>query len=113
MKNIISIKKTLWKHLEDYSPLYLLGALFSVSILTIGYADPPDPDSLWRWLAELLQQWLWRIGGVVFLIGAIIFVLGWRNHDAEQRLTGLLTAASGAMLAALGGAVFLFFGLGE
>lgn len=43
-------------------------------------------DGLWTTISGLVQTWVTRLGGVVMFIGAIMFGLGWKSDDAEQKL---------------------------
>lgn len=47
-------------------------------------------------------DWLVKIGGVVALVGGVMFAMGWQREDAEGKTRGLMTILAGAMIAALG-----------
>ena len=53
-------------------------------------------------------EWLIKIGGVIMLVGGVMFALGWQREDAEGKSRGLLTLMAGGMLAALGASKSLF-----
>lgn len=58
-------------------------------------------DVLWNTFAELIKTWVARLGGVVMLIGGIMFGLGWKSDDAEQKSRGVSTLVAGAIVAAV------------
>ena len=45
--------------------------------------------------------WIRRVGWMVAFVGAIMFALAIKNHDAEQKQAGLLTMIAGFVVAAL------------
>lgn len=53
-------------------------------------------------------DWLLKIGGVVALIGAVMFALGWQREDAEGKSRGLMTMMAGFMVVAISQAKGLF-----
>ena len=68
-------------------------------------------ETLWEEIANLIQTWVTRIGGVIMFIGAVLFVVGWRSDDGHQKNQGLWTLAAGAMAMAIGFLVPTFFGI--
>jgi hypothetical protein len=79
-----------------------------------GGAAPPaaDADALERWNAVLglLTPWIGRLGGVVMLIGGIMFGLGFKNDDADSKTRGLQTLVAGAIVIAVGASYQTFVG---
>lgn len=53
-------------------------------------------------------DWLLKIGGVVALIGAVMFALGWQRDDAEGKSRGLMTMMAGFMVVAISQSKGLF-----
>lgn len=53
-------------------------------------------------------DWLLKIGGVVALIGAVMFALGWQRDDAEGKSRGLMTMMAGFMVIAISQSKGLF-----
>lgn len=53
-------------------------------------------------------DWLLKIGGVVALIGAVMFALGWQRDDAEAKSRGLMTMMAGFMVIAISQSKGLF-----
>lgn len=53
-------------------------------------------------------DWVMKIGGVVAMIGGIMFALGWQREDAEGKSRGLMTVMAGFMLIAIAQAPSIF-----
>ncbi len=53
-------------------------------------------------------DWLVKIGGVVALVGGVMFALGWQREDAEGKSRGLMTLMAGFMLVAIAQSKHLF-----
>ena len=53
-------------------------------------------------------DWLTKIGGVIALVGGVMFALGWQREDAEGKSRGLLTLMAGFMLVAIAQSKNLF-----
>lgn len=66
-------------------------------------------DALWNTIATLIQTWVTRLGGVVMLIGGVMFGLGWKSDDAEQKSRGVSTIIAGAIVAAVAALTGQFF----
>lgn len=66
-------------------------------------------DVLWNTIANLIQTWVTRLGGVVMLVGGIMFGLGWKSDDAEQKSRGISTIIAGAIVVAIAAMTGTFF----
>lgn len=53
-------------------------------------------------------DWLFKIGGVVFLVGGVQFALAWGREDADGKSRALLAVMTGCMLAGIAKAPDLF-----
>lgn len=53
-------------------------------------------------------DWLLKIGGVVAMVGAVMFALGWQRDDTEGKSRGLMTMMAGFMVAAISQAPSIF-----
>lgn len=53
-------------------------------------------------------DWLVKIGGVVMLIGGVMFALSWQRDDAEGKSRALMTLMAGGMVAGIGVSKSLF-----
>lgn len=95
-------------------------ARFCVTGLTVGvisttpvFADGKqsgvnaNTDSIDSFI-NFVCSWLKKIGGVVMLVGGVMFALGWQREDAEGKSRGLMTLLAGGMIVAIGSAKGLF-----
>ena len=65
-------------------------------------------DAMWATIVDIVTKWIFRLGGVVVFIGLIMFALGWKSEDAEQKTRGMQTVIAGVMVAAIAGSASLF-----
>ena len=65
-------------------------------------------DAMWDTIIDIVTKWVFRLGGVVVFIGLIMFALGWKSEDAEQKTRGMQTVIAGVMVAAIAGSASLF-----
>lgn len=90
--------------------------LFAVAIVFFPrmiMADTTDAETMWTNVTDLIAKWVLRLGGVIFFVGGVMFGLGWKSDDAEQKSRGISTMIAGAIVMALAGSATLFFGSGE
>lgn len=66
-------------------------------------------DALWNTISGLIQTWVTRLGGVVMFVGGIMFGLGWKSDDAEQKSRGISTLIAGAIVIAVAALTGTFF----
>ena len=66
-------------------------------------------DALWQTIANLIKTWVTRLGAVVMFVGGIMFGLGWKADDAEQKSRGISTLIAGAIVTAVAGLTGTFF----
>lgn len=66
-------------------------------------------DALWGLISNLIQTWVTRLGGVVMLVGGVLFGLGWKDNDASQKTTGINTIVAGAIVVAVAALTGTFF----
>lgn len=66
-------------------------------------------DALWSTISNLIQTWVTRLGGVVMFVGGIMFGLGWKSDDAEQKSRGISTIIAGAIVIAVAALTGQFF----
>lgn len=83
--------------------------------IALAASDPPagggsSADSLWTTVSDLIGTWVTRLGGVVMFVGLIMFGLGWKSDDAEQKSRGISTIIAGAIVTAAAALVGTFFG---
>lgn len=89
-------------------------ALMTMAVLPItAFADNKNntDESVEKWneIIGLIVPWIERLGGVVALVGAILWGLGFKGEDAEQQTRGLRTIISGMIVIAVsvGSDIFL------
>ena len=66
-------------------------------------------DTLWTTLSGVLEKWIKRLGGVVMLVGGIMFGTGWMSDDPSRRTTGLNVMVSGGIIIAVAALTSTFF----
>lgn len=66
-------------------------------------------DALWTTLSGLIKTWVNRLGAVVLFVGGIMFALGWKSDDAEQKSRGISTIIAGALVMAIANITATFF----
>lgn len=66
-------------------------------------------DALWNTIAGLMETWVTRLGGVVMFVGGVMFGLGWKSDDAEQKSRGVSTLVGGAIVVAVAQLASTFF----
>lgn len=66
-------------------------------------------DALWATLSSTIQTWVTRLGGVIMFVGGIMFGLGWKSDDAEQKSRGVSTMIAGGIVIAVAALTGTFF----
>lgn len=74
---------------------------------SVVFADG-NAEKMWETMTDLISKWVLRLGGVVVFVGAIMFALGWKSDDADQKTRGVQTMVAGAMVAAIAGSAKLW-----
>lgn len=87
----------------------LLACVMLVAIMMCGTVFASSVDALWQTISNLIQTWVTRLGGVVMFVGGIMFGLGWKSDDAEQKSRGVSTIIAGGIVAAVAGLTGTFF----
>jgi uncharacterized membrane protein YecN with MAPEG domain len=72
-------------------------------------AHASNADTLWTTIADLIKTWVTRLGGVVMFVGGVMFGLGWKSDDAEQKSRGISTIIAGAIVVAVAALTGTFF----
>lgn len=84
-----------------------LACAMMVAVMMCGTAFAAD--ALWSTIANLIQTWVTRLGGVVMFVGGIMFGLGWKSDDAEQKSRGISTIIAGGIVVAVAALTGQFF----
>lgn len=90
----------------------VISCVFMIAIMTYGMVHADTQDELWNKIAELIKTWVVRLGGVIMFVGGIMFGLGWKSDDAEQKSRGIQTIIAGAIVIAVAGLTSSFFSSG-
>ena len=69
-----------------------------------------DAEQGFSSIVDFFVTWIQKVGGLVALVGGIMFCLAIKNNDAEQKQSGLLTLVAGFAVIAICGAIS-YFGL--
>lgn len=84
--------------------------LIALGILTVScVCFGASADTLWTTIADLIKTWVTRLGAVVMFVGGIMFGLGWKSDDAEQKSRGISTIIAGAIVLAVAQLTGTFF----
>ena len=103
MKKLLKIKNNMKQKLTILS-----GTILSTFILlnnrVLAASNTGSIDSFINFACD----WLTKIGGVIALVGGVMFALGWQREDAEGKSRGLMTLMAGFMLVAIAQSKNLF-----
>lgn len=100
---VVAVGSFLNRHMAVITCMLLLGLM----VTSVAYAA--NADGLWNTIADLCQKWVTRLGGVVMFVGGVMFGLGWKSDDAEQKSRGISTLISGAIVTAVAALTGTFF----
>lgn len=95
--------------LNRHSYAIAFALVLFISVNNIAFASGNSAESLWDEVAGLLETWVTRLGGVVMFVGGVLFGLGWKNNDAEQKSQGISTLVAGAIVVAVAAMTQTFF----
>ena len=87
----------------------LLACAMLIAVMMCGTVFASGADSLWNTISNLIRTWVTRLGGVVMFVGGIMFGLGWKSDDAEQKSRGISTIIAGAIVIAVAALTGTFF----
>lgn len=103
MKKLLKIKNNVKEKLTILS-----GSILSTFIIlnnrVLAESNTGSIDSFINFACD----WLTKIGGVIALVGGVMFALGWQREDAEGKSRGLMTLMAGFMLVAIAQSKNLF-----
>ena len=104
MKVVNFIKRKVSELAEKLNPKAAL-AVASINCMmlcntVVVHAASSNTESIDGFI-EFACDWLKKIGGVVALVGAVMFALGWQREDAEGKSRGLMTMMAGFMVVAI------------
>lgn len=93
-----------------YAKLCGLSAGVSMGLVSVmpTFAAGVGTDKLQSFINEFIVPWLTLIGGVVALVGGVMFSLSWQREDAEGKSKGLMTIMAGFMIVGISQATNIF-----
>jgi hypothetical protein len=95
--------------LNKNMPLIACMLLIGIMVIGITQAYAPNAETLWSDVKGLIEKWVTRLGGVVMFVGGVMFGLGWKSDDAEQKSRGISTIIAGAIVVAVAELATRFF----
>lgn len=94
MKKLISGVKCIFKKVVNV--LYIVLCSFILSTTRV-YALNSNTSSIDTFI-DFVCDWLIKIGGVVMLVGGVMFALSFQREDAEGKSRALMTIMAGGMV---------------
>ena len=97
------IKNLKYKVLSCTKKLVSLSNIVLISLIlgtTPVYAAGSNTSSIDAFI-NFVCDWLFKIGGVVALVGGVMFALSWQREDAEGKSRALMTLMAGGMVMAI------------
>lgn len=95
-----------WLYVKKFKALAAINTFIMASMPCMVFADDKpaagSPEAKWDAVINFMVPWISRLGGVVILIGAVEFGLGFKNDDAEAKTKGMRTVIAGCIVFAVG-----------
>lgn len=107
MKNLLNKIKTRKSKIKEKLTVFT-GAFTSAIVLVHSRVFAESNTSSIDGFITFACDWLTKIGGVIALVGGVMFALGWQREDAEGKSRGLMTLMAGFMLVAIAQSKNLF-----
>jgi len=101
------LKHHLRKCMKALTVLSISAYVFYINMI---YAYATDASARFDSVIEFLVPWIEKLGGVVMLVGGIMFALGFKNDDADSRTRGVQTMIAGGIVIAVGAGYQTFLG---
>ena len=105
-------RKTLFTQAKKHLPTAGILLAMIIGFLAInsnGFALADPGEVLWTTIVGVISTWVTRLGGVVFFIGGVMFGLGWKSDDAEQKSRGVSTMVAAGIVLSVAGLTATFF----
>lgn len=103
MKKLLKFKNNVKEKLTILSGS-ILSTFFILNTKVLAASNTSSIDAFINFACD----WLTKIGGVIALVGGVMFALGWQREDAEGKSRGLMTLMAGFMLVAIAQSKNLF-----
>lgn len=104
MKKIIEKVKTNCKKIVSLSNIVLMSLILGITPVYAAGSNTSSIDGFITFVCD----WLLKIGGVVSLVGGVMFALSWQRDDAEGKSRALMTLMAGGMVMAISASRGLF-----
>ena len=105
-----TLKRRFSRHLDKLAGLAVTAYVMHLNTVYILAATTGDAEARWDAVIGFLMPWIGRLGGVVMLLGGIMFALGFKNDDVDGKTRGLQTLIAGAIVIAVGASSNIFLG---
>ena len=96
-----SLRKLFRKCMTVLTGLSISAYVFYISTI-YAWASGTSAESRFDAVIAFLVPWIEKLGGVVMLVGGIMFALGFKNDDADSKTRGLQTMIAGGITIAVG-----------
>ena len=104
MKKLIEKVKTSRKKIVSLSNIVLMSLILGITPVYAAGSNTSSIDGFITFVCD----WLLKIGGVVSLVGGVMFALSWQRDDAEGKSRALMTLMAGGMVMAISASRNLF-----
>ena len=93
---------------KNWFTLTCMVAMLVVLGCSVALANGGKADQMWTTIKNQLTTWIGRLGGMVVFVGGIMFALGWKRDDADQKSQGVSTIIAGALVIAITASIGTF-----
>lgn len=104
MKKLIEKVKASRKKIVSLSNIVLMSLILGTTPVYAAGSNTSSIDGFITFVCD----WLLKIGGVVSLVGGVMFALSWQRDDAEGKSRALMTLMAGGMVMAISASRNLF-----
>ena len=104
MKKLIEKVKISRKKIVSLSNIVLMSLILGTTPVYAAGSNTSSIDGFITFVCD----WLLKIGGVVSLVGGVMFAFSWQRDDAEGKSRALMTLMAGGMVMAISASRNLF-----
>lgn len=104
IKNLINKIKNSSKKMVSLGNIVLISLVMGTTPVYAAGSNTSSIDGFITFVCD----WLLKIGGVVSLVGGVMFALSWQRDDAEGKSRALMTLMAGGMVMAISASRSLF-----
>lgn len=97
------VKERFNKIVAKLNPKFIMAVatLQSMSVMNMMTVHADSNTNSIDTFIDFALDWIAKIGGVVALVGGVMFALSWQRDDAEGKSRALMTLMAGFMLVAI------------